>query len=96
MKIDVNSAASLPQADWSLSQSGNKSRPSADTNSGDHVTFGATANFISTLATQTMQTPQTRTDKIAQLRDCIASGAYDFDPNTTAAAMMQSGELTAA
>ena len=55
--------------------------PQADRFSGDSVS-------LNSLAAQALQLPEVRQDKVDSLRQQIASGEYQVDPQKTAAAML--------
>ncbi|MFZ0479804.1 MAG: flagellar biosynthesis anti-sigma factor FlgM [Terriglobales bacterium] len=61
--------------------SGQSGTSSADRFSGDTVSLSA-------LTAQTMQLPEVRQGKVDSLRQSIASGEYEVDPQKTADAML--------
>lgn len=62
-------------------------KPSVES-SGDSESFGEDTVSISSLTAKAVQMPATREDKVESLRQSVASGQYQLDPQAIAAAMV--------
>lgn len=86
MRINLNtpgaSEVSTERTSTAPGSASNGARPSdLDKFAGDTVS-------LSSLAAQTMQMPPVRQDKVDALRQQIATGQYEIDPQKTADAML--------
>jgi len=58
----------------------------------DRATLSAGKANVETLATQALNSPEIRQDKIEALRQAIASGQYKVDPGAIAEAMIRESQ----
>jgi flagellar biosynthesis anti-sigma factor FlgM len=91
MKIDVTNPAS-PVSPELNQVAGNKSQITADVPKEDSVSVGSEGAIIASLTQKVMQTPETRGDRIAELREAISNGNYKLDPKAIADAIIRDGE----
>jgi len=92
MKIDVNSPAYLLSVNQGAQPPGPKNSAPGGSAAGDHVTVGSGGTLVASLAAEAMQTPPTRQDRIAQLRQAINGGTYTLDPHAIADGIIKNGE----
>ena len=59
----------------------------------DRTTFHTDTQSVQALASQAMQTPEVRTEKVAELSQAISSGQYQPDAGGTADGILSSQDL---
>lgn len=91
MKIDVTNPASMVSPE--LNQlAENKSQIAADVPNEDSISVGSEGAVVASLTQKVLQTPEMRTDRIAELRQAISNGDYKLDPQAIADAIIRDGE----
>jgi len=90
MRIDLyNSAASQISSEQSSQQvsAQNAAKPGQPSGE-DRATLTSDSATVGSLVSTAMASPEVRQDLVASLRQSVASGQYDLDPNKIAGSMI--------
>ena len=91
MRIDLYNPAASQQLnnEPSSKQVNAKHIPLSESDSsGDRTTLTSGSGSVSALASQAMQSPEIRQDKVQSLQQAISSGQYKLDPDKIAGSMI--------
>jgi flagellar biosynthesis anti-sigma factor FlgM len=90
MRIDLyNSAASQISSEQSSQQvSAQNAAKSGQPSGEDRATLTSDSTSVGSLVSTALASPEVRQDLVASLRQSVASGQYDLDPNKIAGSMI--------
>jgi len=90
MKVDLNSlAASQIALERGAKQVSNGSLTSAQAATEDRISIHSDSLSVQSLATQALNSPSIRQDKVDALRQSVTSGTYKPEASKTADAMIE-------
>ena len=90
MKVDLNSlAASQIALDRGAKQVANSGQTSTPAATEDRISIHSDSLSVQSLATQALNSPSIRQDKVDALRQSVTSGTYKPEASKTADAMIE-------